>query len=109
MRQMDFLNGIQNPWTNVTVRRGYKWADLKIGEEIELTDKKASIGLIGRVAQVTVKIFKNIKAVELKREHDPLCRGRKGLLRAMKLAYPDFREDEVVTIVTYVVRKVPKE
>jgi hypothetical protein len=105
MREMDFVNGIQNPWTNVTVRRGYKWADLRIGEMIELLDKKIPMGLKGIISQVTVKRFKDIKVHELRREHDRLCRSRTGLLRTMKSIYPDFSVDDVVTIVTYVVRK----
>lgn len=104
MRQLDFMAFIQNRWTNVTVRRGYKWADLRIGEEVALTSNGHETGLIGKVKEIRILAFRDIRKDDLKFEHDPTCRTRTGLLREMRRAYPDFSEGEPVVLVTYVRR-----
>lgn len=102
MRQMDFLSYTQRPYTNVTVRMGYKWADLKIGEVITLTDNGRPVGC-AMIRMVQVKEFRDIKPEDIKREHDLSCTTKTGLRRAMKKAYPDFSDSDVVTIVTYII------
>jgi len=104
MRTMDFLNYTQRPFTNVTVRRGYKWANLKVGEMIMLSDNGNPIEG-ATIRQILVKKFSDIKTEDIKREHDSYCTTRNHLFRAMRVAYPDFSMDEVVTIVTYVIQK----
>ncbi len=101
MRKMDFLNYVQRPYTNVTVRNGMKWANLAIDEHVMLTDNGKDVEE-ARICQIVVKRFKNIKHEEIKREHDTSCTTKGKLYQAMKRAYPDFRESDVVTIVTYV-------
>jgi hypothetical protein len=101
MRNMDFLNYVQRPYTNVTVRRGYKWADLPIGGTIMLCDNGDSVET-AVVRQVLIKRFSDVKPEDLRREYDPSCTHRHGLLKSMVNAYPDFTKDEPVTIVTYV-------
>ncbi len=104
MRSLDFLNGVHNRWRNVTVRRGYKWADLKIGERVCLTTKGELNDYpydVAFIRSVTIKPFSDIKQHELKKEHDPTCKDRSGLFRAMKKAYPNFWKEEVVVLIEY--------
>jgi hypothetical protein len=104
MRSLDFLNGTHNRWRNVTVRRGYKWANLKIGEMVYLTTDGIMNDFpydIAIIRAITIKPFADIKQDELKREHDPSCRDRAGLFRTMRKIYPDFQKQEVVTIIEY--------
>ena len=101
MRVMEFLNYKQRPYTNVTVRKGYKWADLKIGETISLA-KGTDIIETAWVKQVVVKRFCDIKPEDIKREHDPSCTTRNGLYRSMIKTYLFFGKQLPVTIVTYV-------
>lgn len=104
MRTLDFIDCTQRRFTNVTVRRGYKWADLKIGDVIPITDKGQDTGKNALIRQITIKPFTDIKGSELKREHDPTCTKRSGLLKAMKRAYPDFLPSEPVVLITYIVK-----
>ena len=101
MRKMDFLNYTQRPYTNVTVRLGYKWANLQIGEAIQLCDNGLAVE-DAVVRQIVVKRFMDIKLEDIKREHDPARLTKNSLRRAMRKAYPDFFDTDVVTIVTYV-------
>lgn len=101
MRQMDFQHYVQRPYTNTTVRKGYKWSNLAIGEVIELQDNGKRVE-DATVRQIVVKRFGDIKLEDLKREHDQVCVTKNSLRRAMRKVYPDFFDTDVVTIVTYV-------
>ncbi len=101
MRQMDFLKYTQRPYTNVTVRRGYNWSNLAIGEVIELCDNGKRVE-DATVRQVLVKRFADIKLEDIKREHDLTCNSKNSLRRALRKVYPDIFDTDVVTIVTYV-------
>jgi hypothetical protein len=105
MRVMDFLNYTHRRGTNVTVRRGYKWAGLIIGQIIQLTNNGTPVAY-AEVEQVLVKAFSDIKPEDIRREHDPSCTNKRGLLKAMLRAYPNFyKYDDAVTIVTYRIMK----
>lgn len=109
MRTLDFLVGEHHGGLNVTVRRGYKWADLKVGEVVAL----ATAGVLNSepdftkavIYSVTVKSFFTIQAHEIAQEHDPDCRNMVGLLAAMERAYPDFTQEDVCVIVGYIPEK----
>jgi hypothetical protein len=90
-----------------TVRRGFKWADLKWGETIllcvctrdpETHDVQGS----GKVTEVWVGQFADIPARYLEFEHETQSRLYSGLLESMEHAYgEDFDELEYVTVLTY--------
>ena len=104
MRTLDFIYGIHHSGLNVTVRRGYKWAEVNIGEEVILSTKGVPNEGDYRKAiirAITIKPFNLITSREITLEHDPLCTTPDGLLTAMQRAYPDFKEDDVCVLLTY--------
>jgi len=103
MRTLDFINGTHYRGLNVTVRKGYKWADVKIGEEVLLTTEGIpNEGICKAVIRmIQIKPFNLISNRDIVLEHDPLCTTLNGLLPAMQRAYPDFKEDDVCTLLTY--------
>jgi len=96
MKILKFQNPIFHDGINCTVRRGYKWTNLKIGETILLNgERKATI------EKVSVLRFKDIKVKDIKHEHDPKCRTTNGLFKVLSSIYPDFGVDTVVTIIYF--------
>lgn len=93
-----------------TVRNGFKWADLKEGEQIELcvctrVDESFSIhepSGIGQVHLLWFGRFKDIPARWIANEHEVRSRMYGGLLDSMKKAYGEnFDEESPVTVVNY--------
>ena len=76
---------------NVTVRRGTKW----------MQDNPMNIDVTERYT----KRFKDLHEIELHSLHDKKLTIYSSLLQTMKQYYPDFREDEVVTIIWFRVDK----
>lgn len=93
-----------------TVRNGFKWADLKEGEEIELcvcTRLKAGgeahqkVG-VGKMFQLWFGRFVDIPARLIANEHEVQSRTYYGLLHSMKRAYgEEFNGNNPVTVVEY--------
>lgn len=96
-RIMQFRNPIFHNGINCTVRKGYKWANLKIGEKIILnTGEKVTI------EKLIVCRFKDIKESDLEYEHDPVCRLKEGLFKTLCNICPNFSMDDIVTIVYFI-------
>ena len=90
-----------------TVRNGFKWADLKTGERLELcvclpTPQDHNIAGEGVVVNLWFGRFQDIPAKLIANEHEVRSRTYKGLLDSMKKAYGDsFHEFSPVTVVVY--------
>jgi len=96
MKILKFQNPIFHDGLNCTVRQGYKWANLKIGETILLNgERKATI------EKISVLRFKDVKVEDIRYEHDPKCRTTNGLFKVLSGIYPDFDIDTVVTIIHF--------
>ena len=119
MRTLLFQNNVHNTEpveipnhgpraVNLTVRKGLKWSDLKVGEivEIQETDNPPPCGApesYVKIYDVKVMVFKDLiqygKMLEL--EHDPNCRAFSGLFKVMRRVYDGFLQHELVTLVFY--------
>jgi hypothetical protein len=109
-KQLMFLTPVQakSPHPSgilLTVRRTTKWAgQVQCDEIVDLAETgKAAFGT-AKIHSCVTTIFERLKFQEsttLQLEHDPACRNYAGLLAAMQLAYPDFAENETVTLVFY--------
>lgn len=87
-----------------TVRSGFKWADLKIGESIELCvcEPEHDIQGAGVVDRLWFGYFEDIPAKLLSYEHEVRSREYRGLLDSMRKAYgAQFGEHDPVTVVVY--------
>ena len=90
-----------------TVRLGFKWADLKPGEELflcvcEREPETHSVQGKGKVEGVWVGKFREIPAYLLQFEHFKPAREYRGLYDSMRKAYGDaFGEWSFVTVVMY--------
>ena len=95
MKELKFNNSIFNEGINLTVRNGIKWAFVK----------SAFIAYLGYPIELHRQIFKfsDLKNYSelLLDEHDPECRTYDGLLSVMKETYPDFNEDNIVTLIWF--------
>ena len=96
---------------NLTVRKGQKWADLKVGEEILLretpiTDLRLGTEVIRHATIWDVKVMSFNDLLQypeiLKLEHDPFCQNYGGLFQTMRKVYDGFLPHELVTLVFYV-------
>ena len=96
LRTIHFSNPVFHDGINCTVRRGYKWANLRIGEEILLNgDKRAS------VKKLLICRFNEIKERDISCEHDPECRTIDGLFNTLSKVYPNFSNNSIVTIIYF--------
>ena len=89
-----------------TVRNGFKWADLKIGEEIELcvcypTPQDHHIVGVGAITNLWFGYFSDVPSRLIANEHEIRSRSYFGLLESMRKAYPGFTEFNPVTVVSY--------
>lgn len=90
-----------------TVRNGFKWADLKKGEHIELcvclpTPQDHSVVGIGEVDELWFGRFQDIPARLLDNEHEVESRTYGGLFKSMRRAYGlNFSITSPVTVVGY--------
>ena len=96
LRTNYFNNPVFHDGINCTVRHGYKWANLRIGEEILLNgDKRAS------VKKLLICRFNEIKEKDISCEHDPECRTIDGLLSTLSKLYSNFSNNSVVTVIYF--------
>jgi len=100
-----FLEPVFHPGLNVTVRNGDKWMKADVGDDLLIKktgeDKIIHTGMLLGKAYVP---FKLIPDEWLAHEHDPKCLTREGLFEhGMKPAYPDFTEDDFVTVLLLVI------
>lgn len=90
-----------------TVRNGFKWADLKQGEQIELcvclpTPQDHVVSGIGKVFQLWFGKFSDIPARLIANEHEVRSRSYYGLLDSMKKAYgQEFNGSNPVIVIEY--------
>lgn len=97
-----------------TVRNGFKWADLKTFEQIELcvcyptpcvcypTPQDHLVVGVGEVTGLWFGRFKDIPARLIANEHEVMSRTYLGLRASMERAYgAGFSEDSPVTVVEY--------
>lgn len=89
-----------------TVRKGFKWADLKRNERIELCvctrdPETHDVQGEGAVTDMWVGLFREIPAYLLSFEHERRSREYWGLYDSMRKAYGDFSEADFVTVVLY--------
>lgn len=88
-----------NDELNLTVRRGTKWGNLK--GKFYLGDIDSEAVQVGKVKQIKVMKFEDIRGEDLTLEHDPECREYDGLIDVMRGIYDDFDTYEIVTLVFF--------
>ena len=94
---------------NLTVRKGLKWADLKVGDTVQVceTGKQVEVTCSNQVwatiYDVKVLTFNDLMNYErlLQLLNDPECRNYKGLFEIMRKVYDGFLQHELVTLVFY--------
>jgi len=97
IRVMDFRNPVFRKGLNCTVRFGYKWANLKVGEKLIFTS-----GQEARVERILVCRFKDLTDKDIKYDHDPHCRSKEGLFNCLSALYPEFARDKEQSVVTVI-------
>ena len=112
MRQLDFKNGVHHVGLNTTVRRGYKWANLNLGETVQLCTNgvpNEKDFVTATIVSLSVRTFSTIIGQDIEAEHDPDCRTYEGLKEAMIRAYgEDFKTSDPCVIIDYLVGGSPK-
>lgn len=101
-----FLNPILQDGINVTVRQGGKWfKKANVGDSVIIfRTGQVMEGLdLGRGEIIGLALLPcNMIPTEwLALEHDSSCRNQHGLSKAMKRAYPDFKPDDLVTVIIF--------
>lgn len=107
LKQLLFSNPVFHDGINVTVRRGYKWADA-MGEIVNVMDTD-NVGLtaggapaMAQVLGVLVTKLNTIPESILVHEHDPTCRTLHGIAKEMRNVYgDDVKDDEPVTVLFF--------
>ncbi len=103
MRTLEFLNPVFAAGSNVTVRKGLKWSDVKPGETVNLAETGKDPFGTAKIKSIFVGTMLNIPNELLRREHDPKCRNFSGLFSVMKETYGNIAKNEVVTVLEFVV------
>jgi hypothetical protein len=100
---LEFINPVYHQGLNVTVRRGIKWYDkAKIGDKVWINQTGNNCPEIdGIIVGLKYEQFLYLRKDELAFEHDPDCKDISGLRKAMIRAYPDFTDDEDVTVLSF--------
>lgn len=109
MRTMHMLHSLDVETGNFgsTVRNGFKWADVKFGEEIGLCvctrdPETHVVAGRGRIVTTWVGRFMDIPSRLLQYEHEVRSREYRGLRDSMRKAYgAEFSEEDYVTLVLY--------
>ena len=101
--QLLFLNPVLQRNIQTTVRRGRKWLDVNINDLVTIakTGEEDQVLAQAQIVGLGVCVARDIPDRVLAIEHDPACRDRDGLHKAMKRAYPEYRSSNVVTIVFF--------
>jgi len=109
IRIMEFGNPTFHSGINCTVRFGYKWANLKIGEKIIL--RPSAYEAI--IEKVIVCRFGDLEEDDIHIEHDPQCRTLQRLYNCLCGIYPQMvieKKSSIVTVVyfTVCVKETPR-
>lgn len=101
MQALLFKNPQFKEGTNSTVRRGVKW-DVTPKSEINIYDADTNV-MFGYALNVRSYVisFQDLKAEDLKNQHDERTRTPLGLLQVMQEVYPGFRDTEIVTVLEF--------
>jgi hypothetical protein len=107
MKSLTFAFPEVHPGPNTTIRKGtLKLYDFPPGEDFEICD--ADYGTVRGRARVVESVAKHFSALTEKEisahhlaEHLHPQGRREGLLHLMQYHYPDFKEDDVVTVITF--------
>ena len=90
---------------NLTVRKGLKWNEVKVGENIEVRETGDSSGGHVHAVIYDVKVMPFNALMNYPRmlqlEHDPKCQHYTGLFETMRKVYDGFVQHELVTLVFY--------
>lgn len=119
MRTLLFQNNVHNTEpielpnheqraVNITVRRGLKWSDLRVGDTVILHETGAADPPCGgevfaTIFDIKVMCFNDLMNYNrmLLLEHDPACQNYQGLFSVMRHVYDGFLQHELVTLVFY--------
>ena len=105
MKDLYFVNPVFETKTlNLTVRKGNKWNNYIGDVKIKKTNTDEEIRTAKIVHTETIK-FNELRDLDLKLEHDPKCRTRKGLFNELKNVYNDFNENDIITLVYFILHK----
>ena len=96
LKIIHFNNPVFHDGINCTVRRGYKWANLRIGEEILLNGEKRAI-----VKKLLICRFDEIEKRDISCEHDSKCRTIDGLFNTLSELCPNFSNNSIVTVIYF--------
>jgi len=102
LKQLLFSNPVFHDGINVTVRRGYKWADA-MGEVVDVvnTDDTGK-PIMAQILGVFITKLNTIPESILQHEHDPTCRTLHGIAKEMRNVYgDDVKDDEPVTVLFF--------
>lgn len=86
-----------------TCRLGLRWYNsVNVDDEVNLVHDPDG-ETVGRavITKMWFGYFRQVPATFLEIEHDPTCHTYSGLLAAMKVAYDDFKDVDLCTIVQY--------
>ena len=86
---------------NYTVRLGYKWADLQVGQLVDVAKTGGAVIFKARVADVLTCKFDHVPAFVLRDHHDHNCNDVHILFSALQETYPGFKWDSEVTCVGF--------
>ncbi len=101
MRNLQFLNPVFHAGTNVTVRKGVKWADVRPKDIINLSKTGKKPFGTAEIVSVFIGAIEMIPHTLLKLEHDPECRDYLGLKSVMINTYGDIKRGEIVTVLEF--------
>lgn len=97
---------------NLTVRKGLKWSDLKVGDIVMLQETGAPEPPCGgevfaTIYDVKVMPFNDLMNYPrmLRLEHDPYCWNYPCLFETMRKVYDGFLQHELVTLVFYEIQQ----
>lgn len=102
-KELEFENPVFDwGYQNYTVRKGLKWKNLEISEEVRLIDARTKKFLgFGTVETLIICDLWTIPDIVLEREHDPRCREYESLLEILNQIYGDMKEEDVVTCIGF--------
>ena len=91
---LEFAHAVFLDGRNTTVRLGIRWLGVPAAR-LRLADGSLSPLVTLETGQ---RVFRDLDEAALRFEHDPDCRTPAGLFARLSIHYPDFSEDEVVTL-----------
>lgn len=102
LKQLLFSNPVFHDGINVTVRRGYKWADA-MGEVVDVMNTDGTgEPIMAQILGVLTTKLNTIPESILQHEHDPKCRTLYGIAKEMRNVYgDDVKDDEAVTVLFF--------